>query len=81
MVDAVIPSFKEKQMSVTSTRPAGRMIARLLPVAALAVSSAVLAACAQEPPRRATTTTVAPAPMMAPAPAPAPMAPVPRARG
>ena len=55
------------------------ILARLAPVAALALTSAVLAACAQDPVRPApapVVVTPAPAPMMAPAPAP-----VPRARG
>lgn len=56
---------------------ARRGVARFAPVAAVVLATAMLAACAQEPPRPAPTTTyVAPAP----APAPAPVS-VPRARG
>ncbi len=54
-----------------------RGMSRIAPVAAIGLATAMLAACAQDPPPPPPTTTyVAPAP----APAPAPVA-VPRARG
>lgn len=54
--------------------------ARLVPVAALALTGAVLAACSQPEPVRPAPVVVTPAPAPAPMMAPAP-APVPRARG